>query len=174
MIDLRSDTCSRPTDEMGRVMADAVVGNDVYSDDPTGRDHRNHGNSREPSTQQSSFLFCFHKITIGTKLAFRSLPATGTITMSCKIERHVIGKDLVVLRIIGRITDEHVNVLRALLEQENGTLTIDLKNVWLVNGDAVKLLAMHEANGAQIKNCPRYIREWITRERKERKGGGSV
>jgi len=171
---------------MRRVMADAVVGDDVYSDDPTGRDHRSYGirgirvirgilrNSRESSTQQSSFLFCFHKITSGTKLAFRSLPATGTIAMSCKIERHVIGKDLVVLRITGRITDEHVNVLRALLEQENGTLTIDLKNVWLVNGDAVKLLAMHEANGAQIKNCPRYIREWITRERKERKGGGSV
>jgi hypothetical protein len=56
-----------------------------------------------------------------------------------------------------------------LLEQENGTLTIDLKNVWLVNGDAVKLLAMYESNGAQIKNCPLYIREWITRERE----GGS-
>ena len=84
-----------------------------------------------------------------------------------------MGKDLVVLRVIGRVTGEYVNVLRALLEQENGTLTIDLKNVWLVNGDAVKLLAMHEANGAQIKNCPRYIREWITRERKEKVVGQS-
>jgi hypothetical protein len=56
-----------------------------------------------------------------------------------------------------------------LLERENGTSTIDLKNVWLVNGDAVKLLAMYESNGAQIKNCPLYIREWVTRERE----GGS-
>jgi len=91
--------------------------------------------------------------------------------MSCKIERHVIGKGLVAFRVIGRVTGEYVKVLRALLEQENGTLAIDLKNVWLVNGDAVKLLAMYESNGAQIKNCPLYIREWITREKE---GGGSV
>ena len=37
MIDLHSDTCSRPTEAMGRAMADAVVGDGVYSDDPTVR-----------------------------------------------------------------------------------------------------------------------------------------
>src|SRR5262249_24382839 len=37
MIDLRSDTCSRPDNEMRRAMAGAVVGDDVYSDDPTVR-----------------------------------------------------------------------------------------------------------------------------------------
>ena len=35
MIDLRSDTCSKPTDEMREAMARAVVGDDVYGDDPT-------------------------------------------------------------------------------------------------------------------------------------------
>jgi len=35
MIDLRSDTCSQPTEEMRRAIASAVVGDDVYSDDPT-------------------------------------------------------------------------------------------------------------------------------------------
>jgi threonine aldolase len=34
MIDLRSDTCSRPTEAMRRAMANAVVGHDVYTDDP--------------------------------------------------------------------------------------------------------------------------------------------
>lgn len=37
MIDLRSDTCSRPTQAMRRAMADAEVGDDVYGDDPTVR-----------------------------------------------------------------------------------------------------------------------------------------
>ena len=37
MIDLRSDTCSRPTEAMRRAMAEAAVGDDVYSDDPTVR-----------------------------------------------------------------------------------------------------------------------------------------
>lgn len=35
MIDLRSDTCSRPTAEMRDAMARAPVGDDVYGDDPT-------------------------------------------------------------------------------------------------------------------------------------------
>lgn len=35
MIDLRSDTCSRPTLDMRAAMANAEVGDDVYGDDPT-------------------------------------------------------------------------------------------------------------------------------------------
>ena len=35
MIDLRSDTVTRPTEEMRRVMASAEVGDDVLRDDPT-------------------------------------------------------------------------------------------------------------------------------------------
>jgi threonine aldolase len=35
MIDLRSDTCSRPTAAMRGAMAEAEVGDDVYGDDPT-------------------------------------------------------------------------------------------------------------------------------------------
>ncbi len=35
IIDLRSDTVTRPTDEMRRAMAEAEVGDDVYGEDPT-------------------------------------------------------------------------------------------------------------------------------------------
>src|SRR5205085_103996 len=35
MIDLRSDTVTRPTPEMRRAMMDAPVGDDVYGEDPT-------------------------------------------------------------------------------------------------------------------------------------------
>jgi threonine aldolase len=35
MIDLRSDTVTRPTSEMRRAMAEAEVGDDVYGEDPT-------------------------------------------------------------------------------------------------------------------------------------------
>ena len=35
VIDLRSDTVTRPTREMRRAMADAEVGDDVFGDDPT-------------------------------------------------------------------------------------------------------------------------------------------
>lgn len=35
VIDLRSDTVSHPTDRMREAMANAVVGDDVYCEDPT-------------------------------------------------------------------------------------------------------------------------------------------
>src|SRR5215216_1944957 len=35
IIDLRSDTVTRPSPEMRRAMADAEVGDDVFGDDPT-------------------------------------------------------------------------------------------------------------------------------------------
>ena len=41
------------------------------------------------------------------------------------------------------------------------------KNVLLVDREAVKLLAVRESNGAELRNCPAYIREWITRERED-------
>ena len=85
--------------------------------------------------------------------------------MTCKIVRQVIGKDLVVWRVSGRLTGEDVNTLRAVLEQESGPSTLDLKDVRLVDAEAVSLLAVLESNGTRIKNCPLYIREWIKRER---------
>ncbi|SDF54465.1 L-threonine aldolase [Blastococcus aurantiacus] len=38
MIDLRSDTVTRPTDGMRKAMAEAEVGDDVYAEDPTTRE----------------------------------------------------------------------------------------------------------------------------------------
>jgi hypothetical protein len=87
--------------------------------------------------------------------------------MSCRIDRVVSAENLVVLFISGRITGEHVDILRGVLEQESGGFAIDLKNVLLVDREAVNLLALSEANGTELRNCPPYIREWVTRERAE-------
>ena len=85
--------------------------------------------------------------------------------MTCKIHRQAIGEGRVSLRVSGRLAGDNVEMLRTLLEQENNVLTLDLKDVRLVDGDAVKLLAIHESNGVRIDNCPLYIREWIRCER---------
>jgi hypothetical protein len=86
--------------------------------------------------------------------------------MSCRIDR-VVSESLVVLFVSGRITGEHVEMLRSELEQESGGVAIDLKDVLLVDREAVKLLAFSEASGAELRNCPPYIREWVTRARAE-------
>ena len=85
--------------------------------------------------------------------------------MTCKIHRQAIGESRVALRVSGRLAGNDVDMLRTLLEQENNVSTLDLKDVRLVDGDAVKLLAIHESNGVRIDNCPLYIREWIRCER---------
>jgi len=85
--------------------------------------------------------------------------------MSCRIDRRVIGEDLVILCISGRITGQDVDLLRGLLEQERSAVAIDLKNVLLADREAVKFLAILESNGTELRNCPAYMREWITRER---------
>ena len=46
-------------------------------------------------------------------------------------------------------------------------LAIDLKDVLLVDREAVKLLTLSEINGTELRNCPAYIREWVARERAE-------
>ena len=85
--------------------------------------------------------------------------------MSCRIERVVDGEGFVVLRVSGRIDGENVDTLREVIGQEKGSVALDLTEVRLVDREAVRLLAVSEANGVELKNCASYIREWIARER---------
>jgi anti-anti-sigma regulatory factor len=84
--------------------------------------------------------------------------------MTCRIDRVVIGQGLLILHISGQITGKDVDLLRSLLEQERRVVAIDLKDVLLVDREAVRLLALSELNGAELRNCPAYIREWVKRE----------
>jgi len=92
--------------------------------------------------------------------------------MSCRIDRLVAGDQLVVLSISGRIRAKDLDMLRDLLGKESGAVAIDLKAVLLVDREVVKLLALSEANGTELRNCPAYIREWIARERTQTGANG--
>lgn len=85
--------------------------------------------------------------------------------MTCRIERVVDKDDLVVLSLSGQITGNDVDLLRTLLEEERNVVALDLRNVLLVDRVAIKLLALRESKGVEIRNCPAYIREWVTREK---------
>ena len=83
--------------------------------------------------------------------------------MTCKIDR-IVSRTLVIHRVSGRITGRDVDMIRAVLEQESSPLAIDLKQVLLADREAVRFLAVCELNGTELRNCPAYIREWVTRE----------
>ena len=84
--------------------------------------------------------------------------------MTCRIDRVLIGTGLLILQISGQLTGKDVELLWSLLEQERSVVAIDLKDVLLVDREAVRLLALSELNGTEIRNSPAYIREWVTRE----------
>jgi anti-anti-sigma regulatory factor len=65
---------------------------------------------------------------------------------------------------------EHVAEFKELFSSETGTrqIVLDLKDLTLVDLDAVRFLESCEMDGIQLQNCPPYIREWITRVRREK------
>jgi hypothetical protein len=85
-----------------------------------------------------------------------------------RIQKSTEGRK-VLFALSGRIEGEDVAELQSLFQSEVRYyhLVLDLKDVRLVNHDAVKFLAQYEADGAKLRNCPAYIRKWITREREE-------
>jgi anti-anti-sigma regulatory factor len=72
----------------------------------------------------------------------------------------------VVFTVSGRMDAENVAELKTLfgLEADGRRIVLDLKDLTLVDQGAVSFLKHCETDGIQLKNCPAYIREWITGE----------
>jgi hypothetical protein len=82
-----------------------------------------------------------------------------------KIERTANGE--VRFTITGRVEAAHVGELQRLIDQETAArrlIVFDLRDVKLVDREAVSFLARSEANGIRLDNCPAYVREWIGHE----------
>ena len=72
----------------------------------------------------------------------------------------------VLFTLSGRIeTIEDIEQLQQVLAAETPgrQLVLDLRDVTLVNEDAVKFLASCEDDSIKLENCPAYIREWVER-----------
>jgi anti-anti-sigma regulatory factor len=90
-----------------------------------------------------------------------------------RITRKVNGE--VVFKVSGQLTVENVAEMEALLaaETKGRGIVLDCTDLRSVDGEAVKFLEKWEADSIKLKNCGLYIREWIRRERLERKSGRS-
>jgi hypothetical protein len=82
-----------------------------------------------------------------------------------KITRAANGE--VIFAVSGRMDAENLDELKQLFiwESRGRHIALDLKELTLVDQDAVSFLERCEADNIRLKNCPAYIREWITRER---------
>ncbi len=81
-----------------------------------------------------------------------------------KITRATNGE--VVFKLSGRMDAENVSELEELFSAEASgrRIVLDLEDLTLVDQDVVSFLRRCEASSIQLKNCPAYIREWITGE----------
>ena len=72
----------------------------------------------------------------------------------------------VVFTVSGRLEARNISELSSLLAAEQGgrTRVLDLKDLVLVDGDAVRYLRTCEADSIVVRNCPPYIRAWMRRE----------
>jgi hypothetical protein len=93
-----------------------------------------------------------------------------------RIERAANGQ--VVFTLSGRMQTEDIEQFQQLLliETPGQMVMIDLRDLTLVNRDAVSFLANCEAGGIILENCPLHIRSWIDEEKRRskrrRKQGG--
>jgi hypothetical protein len=73
----------------------------------------------------------------------------------------------VVLSLSGRIETEDVAELQRLLSLEavDQEIAFDLREVTLIDREAVVFLERCEAERIRLENCPAYIRKWIDRDR---------
>ena len=69
----------------------------------------------------------------------------------------------------GRIDEEAVSELQSLLGRESAgsRLLLDLREVRLVDAEAIEFFARCEDAGIRLRNCPAYVREWIASNRRQ-------
>src|SRR6201987_4533153 len=79
----------------------------------------------------------------------------------------------VLFKVSGQLTAENVAEMEALIaaEGKGKRIVLDFTDLRSVDGEAVKFLEKWEADSIKLKNCGLYIREWIKRQRQEKKSG---
>ena len=82
-----------------------------------------------------------------------------------KIEKVAEG-NATVLRLVGRISAQHLDELNQLIPDANRKpVKLDLSEVTLVELLVVRFLRDQERRGVELVKCSPYIREWIQREK---------
>src|SRR5437868_2842099 len=86
--------------------------------------------------------------------------------MAFRIET-IHGEQATILRLTGRISSELLEELRTQIRSCPSVVVLDLDQVTLVDVDVVRFLGDAEREGIELRKCPPFIREWISREHRE-------
>ncbi len=75
--------------------------------------------------------------------------------------------DTVTLRISGEVDEQHLTAIQGEVRRCRPLIVLDLAEATFVDRAVVRFLAAQEGEGVELRNCPRYIRQWIGREPRE-------
>jgi hypothetical protein len=68
----------------------------------------------------------------------------------------------------GELTREELDEVVAIIERErSGRIRFDLADLTLVTREGVQYLQRAAAEGAELVNCPQYIRRWLEAEERD-------
>ena len=88
--------------------------------------------------------------------------------MTLKIRR-IAGEHKTRICLSGQLRSEHLDQVKSELERGGPGVVLDLREVDLVDIDAVRFLNACESAGVSILHCSPYIREWMLQERSRSK-----
>lgn len=81
---------------------------------------------------------------------------------------------IVRLLLSGRIQSDRIACIRSAMNGSCARKILDLSEVTLVDFGVVRFLISCEQEGVELAECPRYVREWMLRERAEGAESGSL
>ena len=70
-----------------------------------------------------------------------------------------------ILVLTGRVGSPEVQQLKARFAETGDPVALDLRQLRLVDLDAVRFLASAERRGVELRNVPKYVRKWIRVEK---------
>ena len=88
--------------------------------------------------------------------------------MTLKIER-ISGKQRTRIRLRGEFRAEHHDQLKAEIQRGGPRVVLDLEEVDHVDVEGIHFLNLCEAEGISVLHCSPYIREWMFRERADKR-----
>ena len=76
------------------------------------------------------------------------------------------------IRLIGRLQAELLDELKSQIQSGGARVALDLKEVTLVDVEAIRFLGTCQAAGVRLVHCSPYINDWIGQEHSSRKAQG--
>ena len=72
-----------------------------------------------------------------------------------------------VFKVSGQIGVNDLAQLQEIISRErHDGLVLDLRELKLIDADGIQFLIRCEARGIRVENCPAYIREWMSNEKR--------